>query len=41
MAYENYECRQCERTFRAHPDANAADSGYCSPRCETVGSGWS
>lgn len=33
--YETYTCEQCGSTFRAHPGARAAETGYCSPACAT------
>lgn len=34
--YKTYTCKACGTDFKAHPDANAADSQTCSPRCETT-----
>ena len=33
--FEIYTCENCGEEFRAHPSANAAENGYCSPRCES------
>lgn len=38
-AFDTYECGSCGREFEAHPSANAAETGYCSPACETAGEG--
>ncbi|MCU4716791.1 hypothetical protein [Halapricum hydrolyticum] len=35
--FETYTCEHCGEPFRAHPSANAAENGYCSPACETAG----
>lgn len=32
-------CDTCGTEFRAYPDANAAEKGYCSPLCESEGEG--
>ncbi|MFB6073957.1 MAG: hypothetical protein ABEJ89_02990 [Haloarculaceae archaeon] len=37
--FETYECANCGTDFRAHPSANAAETGYCSPACESQGKG--
>jgi len=39
MAFETLTCNACGEEFGAHPSANAAQNGYCSPRCETEGRG--
>ncbi|MFB6206968.1 MAG: hypothetical protein ABEJ05_10640 [Haloglomus sp.] len=39
MAFESYECTACGESFKAYPDANAADGPYCSPACESDGEG--
>ncbi|MFB6232743.1 MAG: hypothetical protein ABEH61_00650 [Haloarculaceae archaeon] len=39
VAFETLTCGNCGDAFRAHPSANAADNGYCSPRCESEGRG--
>lgn len=35
--FETYTCNACGEEFRAYPDANAAQNGYCSPKCQTSG----
>jgi hypothetical protein len=37
MAFETITCNNCGEDFEAHPSANAAETGYCSPRCEREG----
>jgi|GEM_PF-964177 len=37
MSFESYECANCGDSFTAYEDAQAAQNGYCSPRCETDG----
>jgi len=34
--FETYTCENCGKTFRSHPDSNAAESGFCSPSCYEV-----
>jgi len=34
---DSYTCTVCSERFKAVPDANAAESGYCSPACESRG----
>jgi hypothetical protein len=36
---ETHECTVCGASFAAYPDANAAQSGYCSPSCALEGKG--
>ncbi len=31
--FETYTCNGCGESFKAHPDSNAAERGYCSPAC--------
>jgi hypothetical protein len=38
--FESYDCTNCGESFAAHPSANAAENGYCSPECETAGKGF-
>lgn len=35
MAFETYECQECGDEFKAYEDANAAETKYCSPDCQT------
>lgn len=35
--FETFECTSCGETFKAYPDANAAENNYCSPSCEIDG----
>lgn len=37
--FETYDCANCETEFTAHPSANAANDGYCSPACQTAAEG--
>jgi len=37
--FETFECANCGGPFVAHPSANGAGNGYCSPACETAGKG--
>jgi hypothetical protein len=37
--FSTYECEHCGEQFRALDGANAAENGYCSPRCESEGKG--
>ncbi|WP_268895804.1 hypothetical protein [Halosimplex salinum] len=37
--FETYDCDNCDGEFAAHPSARAAETSYCSPRCESVGTG--
>ncbi|GAD51492.1 hypothetical protein MBEHAL_0252 [Halarchaeum acidiphilum MH1-52-1] len=34
-AFETYECPTRGSEFKACEDANAAETGYCSPACQT------
>ena len=38
-SFANLTCEHCGEQFAAHPDGNAAATGYCSPACETAGEG--
>lgn len=38
-AFDTYTCENCGEEFKALPGANAAENGYCSPRCESEGRG--
>ncbi len=31
--FETVSCSGCGDEFKAYPDANAADRGFCSPAC--------
>lgn len=31
--FESVTCEQCDEKFKAYPDANAAERGFCSPAC--------
>lgn len=31
--YESVTCARCGETFTVYPDANAAETGFCSPAC--------
>jgi DNA-directed RNA polymerase subunit RPC12/RpoP len=33
--FQSYTCETCGDEFKALPDANAAETGYCSPACQT------
>jgi hypothetical protein len=33
--FETFECVNCTDSFRALPEANAAQRELCSPACET------
>lgn len=37
MSLETVECEQCGDSFTAYSDAQAAQNGYCCPRCESKG----
>ncbi|MFC7133937.1 MULTISPECIES: hypothetical protein [Salinibaculum] len=37
--FETVNCNNCSRDFKAHASAEAAETGYCSPRCQTAGDG--
>lgn len=37
--FDTYTCENCTGTFKAHPDAEAGQEGYCSPSCQTEGKG--
>ena len=37
--FETVNCNNCGNDFRVHPSAEAAETGYCSPRCQTEGEG--
>jgi hypothetical protein len=37
--FETFECANCGDDFKALPSAQAAETGYCSPACETAGKG--
>ncbi len=37
--FETYSCENCGGDFKAYPDAEAAQNGYCSPSCQTTGKG--
>jgi endogenous inhibitor of DNA gyrase (YacG/DUF329 family) len=32
--FETVDCTNCGEEFKAHPSANAAQNGYCSPKCQ-------
>jgi DNA-directed RNA polymerase subunit RPC12/RpoP len=34
--FETYTCENCGTEFKAIEDANAAENGYCSPKCDTA-----
>jgi len=34
--FETDTCKACGEDFEAHPDSNAAETGYCSPACENA-----
>jgi endogenous inhibitor of DNA gyrase (YacG/DUF329 family) len=36
---ETVTCNECGDDFRVHPSAEAAETGYCSPACQTAGEG--
>jgi len=36
-SFETYDCGDCGSAFKAHPSARAAETGFCSPACETAG----
>ncbi|MFC6973486.1 hypothetical protein ACFQL1_20050 [Halomicroarcula sp. GCM10025709] len=38
--FDHYDCPNCGESFAAHPSARAADTGYCSPACQTAGEGY-
>lgn len=38
-SFETYTCENCGEEFGALPSAKAAETGYCSPACETAGKG--
>ncbi|MFB6297317.1 MAG: hypothetical protein ABEH56_02225 [Salinirussus sp.] len=38
-AFETITCQNCGDEFKAHRSARAADTEYCSPRCQTEGEG--
>jgi hypothetical protein len=38
-AFDTHTCENCGDGFEALAGANAAETGYCSPRCETAGKG--
>ncbi|AGB32885.1 hypothetical protein C488_09549 [Natrinema pellirubrum DSM 15624] len=31
--FETVTCEQCRGDFKAYPDFNAAERGFCSPAC--------
>lgn len=33
--FDTLECSSCGASFKAYPDANAAQKEACSPACET------
>lgn len=35
--FETYTCERCGESFKAHPSARAAETGFCSPACSTGG----
>ncbi len=35
--FETHTCEHGGESFRAHPSANAAENGYCSPARESAG----
>jgi len=37
--FETFTCNNCGDEFKALPSAAAAETGYCSPACETAGEG--
>lgn len=41
MSFETYVCEQCGDSFIAFEDAQATQTAYCSPRCESSGNGLS
>jgi len=34
--FETYTCESCGDEFKALADSNAAESGFCSPSCQTA-----
>jgi hypothetical protein len=34
--FETHTCENCGDEFKAIEGANAAENGYCSPKCETA-----
>jgi hypothetical protein len=38
-AFETITCNNCGGDFKVHSSAAAADTGYCSPACQTAGEG--
>jgi hypothetical protein len=34
--FETYSCENCGTEFKAYPDAEAAQNGYCSPKCQNA-----
>ncbi len=38
MPFETYDCTNCGESFKAYEDSNAAQNGYCSPKCQTSAS---
>jgi hypothetical protein len=39
VEFETLSCNSCGDSFKVHPSAAAAETGYCSPACETDGEG--
>lgn len=39
--FESYTCETCGDEYRGIEGSNAAENGYCSPRCESEGKGYS
>jgi DNA-directed RNA polymerase subunit RPC12/RpoP len=35
VEYDSYTCENCGEAFKALEGANAVETGYCSPKCET------
>jgi formylmethanofuran dehydrogenase subunit E len=38
-SFETLDCDNCGEPFTAHPSAQAAQTGYCSPACHSAGEG--
>ena len=38
-SFDTYTCGECGVEFKSLAGANAADTGYCSPACESRGKG--
>lgn len=38
--FNSYTCSNCGDDFKALDGANAAENGYCSPKCESEAKGY-